>query len=326
MPGPSDADRAALDNRLRGILTKTSTFVSIDVVDSTGMKLNESEEDVIFSFLGYQHLAQGAIKRHGGSIVSITGDGVMSRFSNSREGITSALYLLENLPEFNRSGNLLKNSFRIRIGINTGKVYVDSHEEAATLQILPSSAIDVAGYLQKHAPINGAWISQFSIEQLDEPFPGLRKNHFDEKLGLTIYLYEPSHQVPEGSGKGQRGPAKILIIEDEPDQALEIAHLCQTNGYQTGIAFDGSDALIYLRAFEPDLVLLDIGLPRMDGWHTLHELKANKMAPRVPVLMLARRYKMEDIERSFSIGASGCIKKPFDSKRLLRKIEILLAR
>lgn len=316
----------ALDRRLRGILQKTSSFVSIDVVDSTAMKMGETEEDVIFSFLAYQKLVEDVMRAHGGQVVSITGDGVMSQYALSQEAVESAIDLLNRMPQFNKATQLLKNPFRVRVGVNTGKVYVDASEQSATLQILPSSAIDLAGYLQKYAPVNTAWISQFAYEQLERPVAGIKKDHFDEKFGFMIYSYKSEVAVPPlPNSKRPKSKPKILIIEDEPDHAFVFAQAFSVAGYEAEIAFDGIEGLVHLKTFKPDLVLLDIGLPRMDGWQILHEMKSNKMAPKVPVLMLARRYKVEDIEKSFAMGASGCVKKSFELRLLMRKVDTILA-
>ncbi|MBI4668033.1 MAG: response regulator [Elusimicrobia bacterium] len=316
--------RRALDCRLRGILQRTSTFVSVDVVDSTGMKMGETEEDVIFSFLAYQKMIEEIIERHNGQVVSITGDGVMSRYSLGADAVEAAVEMLQKLPQFNKSTQLLKTSFKIRLGINTGKVYVDTSEEKTALQLLPSSAIDLAGYLQKNAPVNSVWISQFTVEQIEKPNPQISRSHYDKKFGFYVYEYK-ADEVFEKKSRTRSVKPKILIIEDEPDQAHMFSEACAASGYETETAYDGAEGLLYVKTFKPDLIMLDIGLPRMDGWLVLHEMKANRMAPKIPVLMLARRYKVEDIERSFTDGASGCFKKSSDLKLLMRKIETLLS-
>ncbi|MBI4064218.1 MAG: response regulator [Elusimicrobia bacterium] len=310
-------------SRLKGILQKLATFVCVDVVDSTGMKVDEAEEDVIFSFLAYQKMVEDAFGRHGGQLVSISGDGIMARFSNGQDAILYATDLLDSLARLNANIQLLKIPFKIRIGVNTGQIYFDSSKQMATLQILPSSTIDLAGYLQKYAPANTAWISQSTVEQMERSVPGVRKDHLDKKFGFTIYSYSGAEDASKPPPK-RSSKKKILIIEDEPGQAYVLAQGFQAAGYETEIAFDGEEGLLHLKIFRPDVIVLDIGLPRMNGWQVLHEIKANKMAPGVSVMMLARRYRMEDIERSFAMGASGCVRKPCELRHLMRKIEIVL--
>ncbi|MEK7287464.1 MAG: response regulator [Elusimicrobiota bacterium] len=309
---------------MRGFLTKTSTFVSIDVVNSTLMKVNSPEEDSIFSFLSYQKFIEKVVLGRRGRIVSITGDGIMAQFASSQDGVEASVGVIEGLDRFNQNTNLLKAPFRLRIGVNTGKIYQDNEEDEASRQIMPSPAIDAAGYLQKNAPANSVWLAQSTVERMEKPMLGLKKLHFDDKINFIIYSYSMD------AGQTRKGPAstrkiRVLIIEDEPDQAFMIEEALATSGHESFIAFDGSEGLLGLKVFKPDIVLLDIGLPRIGGWQVLHEIKANKAAPYIPVLMMARRYKIEDVEKSFEMGASGCVMKPCDLSALMLKIKILSA-
>lgn len=317
-------ERFALQRRMKGFLTKTSTFVSIDVVNSTMMKVDAPEEDSIFSFLAYQRYVEALVQKHRGRIVSVTGDGVMAQFSSAPEAVEASVEVLQGLENFNRNVNLLKSPFQLRIGVNTGKVYQDQEEGERSRQIMPSSTIDMAGYLQKNVPPNTAWFDQSTIERLDKPISGVQKHHFDKKMGMAVYAYGVGlGQIKKRAALSRK--FKVLIIEDEPDQAFVIQQALGVAGYESLAAFDGSEGLILLKVFEPDIILLDIGLPRYSGWQILHELKVNKAAPGVPVLMLARRYKIEDVEKSFQMGASGCIMKPCDLSSLMLKIKILLS-
>jgi len=112
--------------------------------------------------------------------------------------------------------------------------------------------------------------------------------------------------------------ASILIAEDEVQIAAFIAKGLQRAGYQTQIATDGGTALTMALSGQFDLVLLDLGLPGIDGWSVLVELKAQSDDP--PIIIVTAMDGNEERRQSFGLGAADYITKPFRFNKLLDSI------
>jgi two-component system alkaline phosphatase synthesis response regulator PhoP len=118
---------------------------------------------------------------------------------------------------------------------------------------------------------------------------------------------------------------KILIIEDEPDQRTIVDVRLKAAGYDVITASDGEEGLLKARNEDPDLILLDIVIPKRDGLEVCATLKSEAGRKRIPIIMLTA-YGIDNIEeKSFAVGADDCIRKPYESKELLQKIKSLLA-
>jgi len=116
---------------------------------------------------------------------------------------------------------------------------------------------------------------------------------------------------------------KILIVEDDANIA-ELLHLyLEKEGYDTQIAPDGGKAVELFRSFAPDLVLLDIMLPVMDGWSVLKKIRAEA---KTPVIMLTAKGETTDKVTGLEQGADDYIVKPFETKEVLARIHAVLRR
>ena len=116
---------------------------------------------------------------------------------------------------------------------------------------------------------------------------------------------------------------KILIVEDDPNIA-DLLHLyLEKDGYETHIAPDGGQAVELFRSVEPDLVLLDVMLPVMDGWEVLKNIRQDS---QTPVIMLTAKGETGDKVSGLKMGADDYITKPFDAKEVLARIEAVLRR
>jgi DNA-binding response OmpR family regulator len=117
----------------------------------------------------------------------------------------------------------------------------------------------------------------------------------------------------------------ILVVDDEEDILL----LCRVNlefeGYTVVTASSGLEGLTKARELQPSLVLLDVMMPTMDGWHVLEALKADPSTGSIPVVMLTARVQGEDQVRGWAGGASDYIMKPFSSVALLETLRAVLA-
>ncbi|MBL7068738.1 MAG: response regulator [Candidatus Omnitrophica bacterium] len=113
---------------------------------------------------------------------------------------------------------------------------------------------------------------------------------------------------------------RILIVEDEKDMADVIRQLLEREGYHIDIAYDGEEGLEKIKATMPDLVLLDVMLPKLDGRDLLKIVKNDKDLMGIPILMVSARSEQWDRELGLELGAEEYVEKPLDSARLLRKI------
>ena len=110
-------------------------------------------------------------------------------------------------------------------------------------------------------------------------------------------------------------PAKILIVDDEPDVLLLLRVNLEAAGYETVLAADGETALTRIDETAPDVVLLDIMMPVMDGWGVLRVLSGREAAPRVVVV--SARSSDRDVVRALTSGALDFVTKPFDPEDLI---------
>lgn len=116
---------------------------------------------------------------------------------------------------------------------------------------------------------------------------------------------------------------RILIVDDEVRMRRVIADYLHIKGYETVEAADGVEALGMFSLAPPDLVLLDVMMPRMDGWEVCRRLRAQS---QVPIIMLTARGQEEDELQGFSLGADEYIAKPFSLKILYARIEAVFRR
>ena len=120
--------------------------------------------------------------------------------------------------------------------------------------------------------------------------------------------------------------AKILVVEDEPEIRILVKTILEKAGYSVVEAEDGEAALRLVNEEEPDLVLLDVMIPCIEGWEVCRRIRENEATRRLPIIMVTVRTTDEDIQRSVECGANAHINKPFDQKELLDTIKKLLGR
>ena len=117
---------------------------------------------------------------------------------------------------------------------------------------------------------------------------------------------------------------RILVIEDDADMAKAIKIRLEANNYQVPIASDGISGLNQARTEKPDLIILDIMLPKMDGFNLCRMLKFDEKHKNTLVIILSAKVQQADIERGKEVGADAYITKPFKAEELLAKIKELL--
>lgn len=119
--------------------------------------------------------------------------------------------------------------------------------------------------------------------------------------------------------------ARILVVDDEIDIADNLAALLRAKGHQVSTCGDGAEALEIARKSIPDLVLLDVMLPRLSGFDVCSFLREDPKTAKIKILMVTGLGRGSDVEKAFASGADDYLIKPFDSERLFKKIAKVLA-
>lgn len=117
---------------------------------------------------------------------------------------------------------------------------------------------------------------------------------------------------------------KILIVEDEESLLKLESILLTSRGYEVKGVADGQAALDALAVMKPDLVLLDIMLPEIDGFEVCRQIKENEATRHIPVIMLTAKKSREDMARGEQVGADWYITKPFKSAMVIETIQRFL--
>jgi DNA-binding response OmpR family regulator len=120
--------------------------------------------------------------------------------------------------------------------------------------------------------------------------------------------------------------SRILLVDDEPDLVWAVRHSLRDEGHEVLTAYDGMEALAVAHRDRPDLVILDIVMPRLDGLQVCRRLRCNPTLGTVPVLFLTERSAVEDRITGLDNGGDDYLVKPFDLKELKARIRALLRR
>ncbi len=114
---------------------------------------------------------------------------------------------------------------------------------------------------------------------------------------------------------------KILVVDDKLEVVELVTATLEGEGYQIISAFDGREAIEKIGKEKPDLVLLDIVMPKMDGLEVLAKAKKDPQTKHIPIIILTAKGQKLDEDKGRRLGAAGYIIKPFSPSHLLRKIE-----
>ena len=116
----------------------------------------------------------------------------------------------------------------------------------------------------------------------------------------------------------------ILIVDDEPNIVIPLQFLMEKNGYQTLMAQSGEEALEAVSKYSPDLVLLDIMLPGIDGFEVCEIVKLNPEWKHIKIIFLTAKGRDVDIAKGMVLGADEYIAKPFSNKQIVESVKKLL--
>src|SRR5882724_11415972 len=118
--------------------------------------------------------------------------------------------------------------------------------------------------------------------------------------------------------------ATVLIVEDNEDNVQILSTCLLKSGYEVRIARDGSTALTAVRQQRPDVILLDVMMPGMDGMQVLDHLKLDPKTASIPVVMVTARTQDEDVLAGYQSGADYYITNPFTTRQILHAISLVL--
>lgn len=118
---------------------------------------------------------------------------------------------------------------------------------------------------------------------------------------------------------------KILLVEDDPSVLRAISFILEKEGYQVLTAVNGLEGLRKVKEEKPDLLILDVMLPGLDGFEVCHRLRAETQTAQLPILMLSAKGQAADKATGLQVGANEYLTKPVERSVLLSTIETLLA-
>ncbi|MCZ7562892.1 MAG: response regulator [Burkholderiales bacterium] len=119
-------------------------------------------------------------------------------------------------------------------------------------------------------------------------------------------------------------PHKILIADDEPNIVVSLEFLMKQEGFDVRVAPDGDEALAQMADFAPDLVLLDVMLPRRNGFEVCQEIRAHPEWREAKIVMLTAKGRDIEMQKGLALGADAYITKPFSTKELTARVRKLL--
>jgi DNA-binding response OmpR family regulator len=126
--------------------------------------------------------------------------------------------------------------------------------------------------------------------------------------------------VSEGRALG----ARVLIADDDADILALVAFRLERSGYEVLLATDGEEALRLAFEESPDLAVLDVMMPKMDGYEVTRRIRDNEATSRLPVILLTARAQQSDVDQGMLAGADDYVKKPFSPQELRARVQAVL--
>ncbi len=116
---------------------------------------------------------------------------------------------------------------------------------------------------------------------------------------------------------------RILIVDDEPNILMSLEFLMKKEGYEVFIARDGGEAIKIIDSDKPDVVVLDIMMPNVDGYEVCQYIKGDADKRQTQVIFLSAKSKQEDIDKGYDMGADLYLTKPFSTRNLVKEVKRL---
>jgi two-component system, OmpR family, phosphate regulon response regulator PhoB len=135
----------------------------------------------------------------------------------------------------------------------------------------------------------------------------------------------PVHAPPDAAPDGEP-PRTAVVVEDDRDIRMLVCLKLGRGGYRTHAAEAGDEGVELVRRERPDVVVLDLMLPRMNGYEVCRRIRAGEDTRDIPVVLLTARAQDADIEQGFAAGADDYITKPFSPRELLSRVDAAVSR
>jgi DNA-binding response OmpR family regulator len=143
---------------------------------------------------------------------------------------------------------------------------------------------------------------------------------------LAMDLLEEPAQIDGVPGQGKGQGACVLLVEDEEQLRRVMKDLLQREGYTVAEARDGIQALDEVDRHAPDVIILDLNLPGLDGYGVLAQLRSRSATKEIPVMVLTAKGDEDNEVRVFELGADDFVTKPFRARSLTARLEAVLGR
>lgn len=117
---------------------------------------------------------------------------------------------------------------------------------------------------------------------------------------------------------------RVLIADDEPNIVVSLEFLVKQKGYDVRVVHAGDDALKVVAEFQPDLVLLDVMMPRISGYEVCQKLRENPAFRDIKIIMLSAKGRDVEVSKGLAVGADAYVTKPFSTRDLMARIEQML--
>ena len=143
-------------------------------------------------------------------------------------------------------------------------------------------------------------------------------------LPRSMHADSGRRQPGAASDRDPLMPPKVLIVDDEPNIVVPLEFLMERKGYTVAVAHSGEEALEAISKFQPDLVLLDIMLPGIDGYEVCEIVRLNSALNNIRIIFLTAKGREVDIAKGMVLGADAYITKPFSNETVLRRVSELL--
>ncbi|WP_168120768.1 ATP-binding protein [Paenibacillus sp. HB172176] len=145
-----------------------------------------------------------------------------------------------------------------------------------------------------------------------------------EEAAFKTAITEEDNAAPPAEPDRAKARSKVLIVDDEAINVEVLASLLQAEGYEVREAFSGEEAFHFIDEYKPDIVLLDVMLPRLSGYEVCRRIRETHSLLEMPILFVSVRNRPEDVAAGLAVGGNDFINKPFDSGELKARVQTLL--
>jgi DNA-binding response OmpR family regulator len=301
--------RTRLDDRLVGLTLGADDYLAkpvdpgellirLDRVRGRfAARAEEAGASSVLSFEEFAQVSRSRIGRTGVALVLIRLNAAKLEVAGSH--VTSEIRRTDLAGYYDRSHLLL-----LMPGLSGP---VASARAVEILAGLTPQGVDGAAAGIAWTPTAGAKSLEVLLAEADQAL--MQARHF----GKTAVVYG---EAVDRSGGRTRG--SVLLAEDDPDVIRILDAQMRGAGYETNLAFDGAEALLALDSMRPDVLILDLMMPKIGGFDLLSRLNARPFRPKV--LVLSARGREDDVTRAFELGADDYVTKPFNPQELLARV------